>query len=206
MSKTIDNLLNELAALGVDMDKVKKIVNRNQVQVGKPSVEGRLDWITETDDIQELVRRKGVASSSKSKMKYNADAVARYQAQVDAASERLVQLREFIKNQPTWEARIDASIQLNNFPGSTLDSYVLPALKEKFETAIDNIEGLKELSKQNRKAFIMSIPPQLTRELGLYLDGLGEDILAEFASRLNNNDLRVQTLCRMALLVEKAQG
>lgn len=198
----MEQLVRKIAEAGGDVSKVKTILESNYVSSGKPSASERLNWIVDTDSIKELKRRIKIAAASKSKMKDNAAAYERYEAQIKAGSEKLNEMILVIESEETLDAKIKKSIEMDNVPGSTLNNYVLPRIKEEYEARLLKVEAFEKESLAHRKQFIMATPTHLSPELTRYLNDLGEGYLEEFVKRLESKDNRVIVLVKTAKLVE----
>lgn len=136
----------------------------------------RLAYIKELNNIQELRIARKTAYAKKSKAKDKPETLAKYQAEIDLATERL---NELIADVNAAEIPWMRALELGETPEGAVQ-YALSAIEATLEDFFKTAKGTKAQIKE------------LTRKTTPNIDFVPEELKAAFQGRLDHLDQRVQ--------------
>lgn len=136
----------------------------------------RLAYIKELNNIQELRIARKTAYAKKSKAKDKPETLAKYQAEIDLATERL---NDLIADVNAAEVPWRRALELGETPEGAVQ-YALSTIETTLEDFFKTAKGTKAQIKE------------LTRKTAPNIDFVPEELKAAFQERLDHMDQRVQ--------------
>lgn len=179
--------VNKLVAEGMDMtEAIEKVLRENMPVTG----ENRLEYIKGLDNLELLEKFKKRAHARKSKMKNNAAAVIRYQAEIDAAAARMEHIRAKISESPST---LQELIKMGAKRSTVIQTWLSNKEKE-LEPKLKVFKESKKLTNKELKVLQHKQAKELPAVYKKELEDLGQAYLEEVVDRLGRGDQRVIAL------------